>query len=373
MKESRILRILRKILWIIAFLNLAVAGQSNPVGVRSSNQEVKILFIGNSLTYFNNMPQIFANLAITSGQEVYVDQVTLGGMPLRQLVDDQLVIDKISEMAWDYIVLQSDDITAFPDMYSIEINTLDAFKRIIKQNNPFAHIIYTMIWGLRDGVTLKELNGQVVYYSYQEYMRKIYEGTLNVANAASLMIAPVGWGWHSAILDDAENKPLLFYRDGAHPSLHGSYLMACIMNSIIFQNTDTSIGFYSDIPVEKAKYYQQIAVSTVFENLDLWNIIRTSSVRNPDSLVPNDGIEISRIYPNPLTEWAQIDFWIDRMDSVSICIYDIHGKMIETVLNGSIGQGGHTVRFHAEYLPSALYYVHLTCGNRTKYRKIIVK
>jgi hypothetical protein len=362
----------RKLLWVLTYLLFSAACQGKPPGVPVLSQEVKILFIGNSLTYFNNMPLMFANLAKASGKEVYVDQATLAGMPLRQLVYDQSVVSKINEKAWDYIVLQSDDITAFPDMYSTEIETLMAVKHIINQNNPSSRIIYTMIWGLRDGVTLKELSGQIVHYSYKEYMIKIYEGTLNVANSTNLMIAPVGWGWYSAILDDEGNKSLLFYSDGAHPSSHGSYLMACIMNAVIFQNSDTDISFYSDIPMERAIYYQQKAVSTVFNSLDLWNITPISSGKIADNLYHRPGFEIYRIYPNPLTESTQIGFCIDKADCVSLCIYDYHGKMIDTVINGPLGPGDHTVRFDAGYLSAGLYYVHLTCGNRTKYEKIVI-
>ena len=85
---------------------------------------VKIIFIGNRLTYFNNMPDMVAQLAETAHKTVLVDQATVGGVALRNLVNNPGIIAKINANNWDYVVLQSDDITAFPDMYQIEINTL---------------------------------------------------------------------------------------------------------------------------------------------------------------------------------------------------------------------------------------------------------
>lgn len=229
-------------------------------GIQSA---IKILFVGNSLTYSNNMPDIFKNLAAVPGKEVYVDQATPGGVDLRHLISDQLVLNKINSMKWDYVVLQSDDITAFSDMYQIEISTIEKFKRIIYQNNPSTKIIYTMIWGLRDGITLRELNGETVNYSYEVYFNKIYDGTLKIAQMTNLKVAPVGLAWKFVIKDNYENRMQLFSEDKAHPALHGSYIMACVMNDVILQNTNPNIQFYCGIPVQQAKYYQQKALLAI--------------------------------------------------------------------------------------------------------------
>ena len=156
-------------------------------------------------------------------------------------------------------------------MYEIEINTVNAFKNIISQNNSSTQIIYTMIWGLRDGITLQELNGSIVNYSYDDYMHKIYDGTIYIAKATKVMIAPVGWAWHAAISADVAKKMLLFDADKTHPALRGSYLMACVMNAVIFQDKNTAIAFYSGISAGEAADYQQIAVTTVFDPLAPWN------------------------------------------------------------------------------------------------------
>ncbi len=235
--------------------------QGAPVAVPGrQGTATKVLFVGNSLTFTNDMPEMFRNLAAASGKAVHVEQATIGGVDLRHLVSSPLVMNKVNEAEWDYVVLQSDDISAFPDMHPIEIDTLESFKEAIYRKNPASQIIYTMIWGLRDGVAVWELNGELVYYSYEEYFRKIYAGTLFIADAADLRIAPVGWAWCSAIADDPDNSMLLFSGDKAHPALQGSYLMACVMFASIFPDSTADIAFYSTIPVEKAKYCQKKAI-----------------------------------------------------------------------------------------------------------------
>lgn len=118
-----------------------------------------------------------------------------------------------------------------------------------------------MIWGLRDGVAVKELNDEIVYYSYEVYFKKIYERTISISNTVNLNIAQVGWTWHSVISENTDDKTLLFSADKAHPALHGSYLMACVMNATIFKDSNTNIEYYSGIQKEKAQYYQQKAVT----------------------------------------------------------------------------------------------------------------
>ena len=39
---------------------------------------LRILFLGNSLMFFNDMPSLFRNLAEKAGKEVYVDSITRG-------------------------------------------------------------------------------------------------------------------------------------------------------------------------------------------------------------------------------------------------------------------------------------------------------
>lgn len=264
----KLLGIFRRHFWVLLIFplisNCRNEGSIEPNMEPAFNEaEKKVLFIGNSLTYYNNMPDIFKNLASASGKKVYVNQATIGGVDFRYLVKAKSVISKINEMKWDFIVLQSDDITAFGDMYQTEINALESIKKIIYQNNPSSKILYTMIWGLRDGVEVRELNGENVYYSYDEYFKKIYEGTIEISKAVDINISPVGWAWHSAISENTENKKLLFSEDKAHPALHGSYLMACVMNAAIFNDGNAKIEYYAGIQEEQAKYYQQKAVTAI--------------------------------------------------------------------------------------------------------------
>ena len=94
---------------------------------------------------------------------------------------------------------------------------------MILANKSSTKIIYLMVWGLHDGVTVQKLNGEYVFYSYLDYLLKIYSGTLYMADKLDLMIAPAGWAWRR--IRDEYPAIELFSADNAHPS-YPSWVLA---------------------------------------------------------------------------------------------------------------------------------------------------
>lgn len=232
---------------------------------------VKILFIGNSLTFFNNMPDMLKEISEAAKKDFYIDQITPGGKSLQSHSTDIDTINKINERKWDYIVLQSNDITAFPDMYQKEIDNINRLKNTIKSNFKNTKIIYLMVWGIMDGVTIRELNGENIYYTYKEYLKKIYEGTLYIAKQCDTIIAPVGMVW-STVLDERPNlKYKLFDTDKAHPGYYGSYLSAITYFVTIFLEELKTPVDSIDISESDQYYFYSIANSIVLNQLNLWN------------------------------------------------------------------------------------------------------
>ena len=230
----------------------------------------KVLFVGNSLTANNNLPGMFEAFAQEAGKEVKVDKYIKFGLAPRHYINESALKNKIKEQSWDYVVLQSDDITAFPDMYNIEENVLIKLKSMVLDNSSKTKIIYFMPWGIRNGVNIQELNGEFVFYSYNVYMNKIYDGVLYLADKMNLVIAPVGWVWSKVRAEKSEIE--LFAADKAHPSFKGSYLSAAVYFSLIFKESCLNINYDSTLNKEEAKYLRSKASSIVLDDLELWNV-----------------------------------------------------------------------------------------------------
>jgi hypothetical protein len=69
-------------------------------------KNTKILFVGNSYTYVNDLPKTIQDLAISKGDSItYTTQAT-GGATAQSLWNTPAVISIIAQGGWDYVVLQ---------------------------------------------------------------------------------------------------------------------------------------------------------------------------------------------------------------------------------------------------------------------------
>jgi hypothetical protein len=90
--------------WWLAFLFcplLLVAGITH-----AADKPVRVLFVGNSLTYVGNLPAVFATLARGNGRDVHADMLVKGGATLTQWLDSGAVQRALDARHYDYVVLQ---------------------------------------------------------------------------------------------------------------------------------------------------------------------------------------------------------------------------------------------------------------------------
>ena len=72
---------------------------------------LKVLFIGNSYTYVNDLPSLIVGLAdAAGGRKIQTDQYVVGGYTLEQQTNDPKAIAKIRERKWDMVVLQENSL-----------------------------------------------------------------------------------------------------------------------------------------------------------------------------------------------------------------------------------------------------------------------
>ena len=69
-----------------------------------AGKNISVLFIGNSYTYTNNLPQMVQQIGYTMGDSIFVDSYTPGGYFLLQHSQDSNTINKINQQPWDYVV-----------------------------------------------------------------------------------------------------------------------------------------------------------------------------------------------------------------------------------------------------------------------------
>ena len=198
--------------------------------VVNNEEKIKILFIGNSYTYYNDMPKIFEEIAKGQGVNVEVTSVTKGGYTLCQLADTNDEYGKKADEAlkrekFDVVVLQEQSCRPVKNAELFEKGA-KALHEKIKENGAVTVLYQT--WGRKDGnadlCTIAENTGEMA-----KMLEKAYE---KLADILSCRVSKVG----SAFLDVYENHPEieLYAPDGSHPNTIGSCLAALCHYSFVF-------------------------------------------------------------------------------------------------------------------------------------------
>ena len=72
---------------------------------------------------------------------------------------------------------------------------------------------------------------------------------------------------------------------------------------------------------------------------------------------------LAQNYPNPFNASTTIEFSLPEASDVTIQIYDILGRSIETLISGSLSAGTHSIVWHADNQPSGVYFYRIQAEN----------
>ncbi len=108
------------------------------------------------------------------------------------------------------------------------------------------------------------------------------------------------------------------------------------------------------------------------------NLKRTSHYKSEESLlstitdiIPSDFF-ITSIYPNPFNPITSIDIEVPNNDIFNISVYDLNGRIVHEVFNGSKSIGLHTFIWDASSFSSGIYFVNLSNNKFSKFHKIML-
>jgi hypothetical protein len=81
---------------------------------------------------------------------------------------------------------------------------------------------------------------------------------------------------------------------------------------------------------------------------------------------------ISPAYPNPFNPITTIQFFIPELSRVAVSIYDLQGRLVETLVDEKLSHGNYTVRWNAEGFSSGMYFILLNGSERREIQKIVL-
>ncbi|MGA7271100.1 MAG: T9SS type A sorting domain-containing protein, partial [Acidimicrobiia bacterium] len=87
--------------------------------------------------------------------------------------------------------------------------------------------------------------------------------------------------------------------------------------------------------------------------------------------LPND-FALHANYPNPFNPSTNISFSLPQRSNVTVRIFDINGRLVETLVNEDFSPGTHTVRWDASQVASGTYIYRLVAGDYVESRKMLL-
>ncbi len=220
-------------------------------------EPLRILFIGNSYTFSNDMPEMFAELMRANGREVDVDVSARGGWTLAHHAASEQTLGMLASKDWDYVILQEQSV--IPCVPGRREDIMYPAVRVLHEavQHAGAETILFMTWGRRDGLAAEGCP------SFETMQDQLSSGYVEIGREIGAVVAPVGLAWQSArAADDAVE---LWASDGSHPSREGSYLTACVFFSVICHESPQGTRYFAGLPAGTAELLQRIAAETVLD------------------------------------------------------------------------------------------------------------
>ncbi len=200
---------------------------------------LRILWIGNSYTYVNDLPKIITELAESSkvDRQPAITGILKGGETLKGHWANPALQTALQEK-WDVVVVQEQSTTP--------ITAPDSLLKYGKLIGDAAH---------KAGARV------VLYVSWPQKTRPAAEDTIVAAyralgNAEHAQLALAGRAWLDVIAQDPTVE--LYQKDGSHPVPQGSYIAACVFYEVLFGKSPVGLTAIGVTPAE-AKRAQESA------------------------------------------------------------------------------------------------------------------
>lgn len=223
---------------------------------RPDTEDPRILMVGNSLTYTNDIPALLRYMCRDTGINAAVDSVTQGGHSLTQYAypttawEEQLhekIMTKLTTQKWDYVILQGRSDETIVNEESMR-RAVAYFYPYIK--NAGAQMVLYLTWAPDYGTGGYDIDAR------QGEIAKVY---YSIARQYNCALAPSGIAFarERRLYPDYD----LYYSssDRLHPNLSGSYLSACCIYATLFGKSPDHISYTAGLASEKAGALRGIA------------------------------------------------------------------------------------------------------------------
>ena len=115
--------------------------------------------------------------------------------------------------------------------------------------------------------------------------------------------------------------------------------------------------------------------SDITPNLNNGYAIRFTADNNPLDIIDNNSdkeFSILKTYPNPFNPSLNIEYRLEESSDVTISIYDLNGRLIETILDVYQTMGSHKVNWTSKSIATSVYIVKLELGQDIYTQRVVL-
>ena len=187
--------------------------ENYPVG---SSQNLNVLFVGNSLTYYNDLPALVKkeadarSITLTTTMEAYPNYAIIDHW------EDGKVQELIAKEAYDFVIIQQG-----PSSQAFGREVLMTYGRRFKDlcETYGTKLVYYMVWP-----------SVANFHTFED----VIKNHRDAAEANNALLSPVGEVWKQDI--EFTDDYSYYGDDQFHPSLKGSKVAARVIGNTIFNN-----------------------------------------------------------------------------------------------------------------------------------------
>jgi hypothetical protein len=229
---------------------------------QSDRPGLRVLFVGNSFTYYNEMPTLVHKLAAADegAPPIFVVEYTAPNWNLRKASGEDGLEHLLEDVRWDVVVLQdnSQALSFGPEWRRREVYP---YARVLQREIALAgaRTVLFMTWGYKYG-DRRNFPGD----SFDAMQERLEEGYSDLGAQLFAPVAPVGIAWAEALRREPGLN--LWAHDGGHPSSSGSYLAACVFYALLSKRDPSGNAFTGGLDASEARLLQSVAAEVVAED-----------------------------------------------------------------------------------------------------------
>jgi len=97
----------------------------------------------------------------------------------------------------------------------------------------------------------------------------------------------------------------------------------------------------------------------------------TLDIEKKTDLMPM-GFTLKQPFPNPFNPTTTVEFSIPQSGVISLDVYDVLGRQVDSILNKYRNVGHHKVQWNASNVPSGIYFIKMQSGDYSQVKKVML-